>query len=185
MESHLTLCPGCTAHLSSLDEDAGKRLSDLPSAPFAGDALSKLMLQIDGLEQEDQAVRAPQMLDDIELPEGVASAGLHGRRWIAPGYWAAHVKIPRQDNWRLFMLRAPANALIPAHSHHGDEFVSVLSGAFDDGDAFVAGEFAASRSDRTHSLQVGPDGACVCLVAINGPIAWRGLSCVIRPLLGI
>jgi putative transcriptional regulator len=167
------------------DEDSGKALTDLPSAPFAQDGLFKLMRRIEGLDPRDETSRAPRMVEGVELPEGVVAAGLHNRRWIAPGYWAAHIKIPREGNWRLFLLRAPANAVIPSHSHYGEEFVSVLSGAFDDGEVFVAGEFATSRADRSHSLRVGSDGACICLVAIDGPIAWRGLSWAVRPILGI
>jgi putative transcriptional regulator len=122
---------------------------------------------------------------DVKLPFAAARAGVGLRRWLAPGLWAAPVQAAVHDDWRSFVLRAPARTVIPTHGHHGGELIAVLSGSFLDESLYGAGDFAESVANSEHALRVSADGPCACLIAVQGRIKWHGWSRMIRPLLGI
>ena len=134
-------------------------------------------------DARDVAVSAS--IDDIRLPLAAARAGLKRRRWLAPGLWAAQVKTQRTDGWRAFLLRVPAGTALPNHRHRGEELIAVLTGAFIDRERTEAGDFVETGAASPHGRKVTDDGPCVCLVAMQGRVEWRGLARLITTVLGI
>ena len=126
-----------------------------------------------------------EFLGDVSIPQAAAAAGLGSRRWLAPGIWAAPVKVLSGAPWRTILLRAASGTRIPSHYHRGEELIAVLRGAFHDGGVYVAGDFAENDAGVDHSLTVSPEGPCACLISTHGPIKWRGWSRVVGAVLGI
>ena len=161
-------------------------MMDMPDARLAPDAVERALALIDVRDvHEDLKPQRGLILGGVSLPSRVARAGLHPRRWLAPGLWAAHLKVPRSDGWRAFVLHAPSGTVIPTHAHGRDELIYVLQGGFHDGESFVAGDFAQSVAGSAHRLTVEDRGPCACLISIRGRVHWQGWSRVLGPALGI
>jgi putative transcriptional regulator len=182
---HLETCPSCLATVQTLDEVHASALETMPPTAMSEDALRQALLRIQVARRDGAPSAVTSMLGDVTLPSALTDARFHARKWISPGLWAAHLKTERKDHWRTFILRAPGNTTIPSHAHPGDEFISVLQGAFHDGDAYSAGDFAANIKDSSHAMHVESDGPCVCLIAVRGALRWHGWSRAIGPILGI
>lgn len=183
--SHLETCPSCRATVKTLDDAHAAALEAMPPTALSEDALRQALLRIDGMRKEPAASLVRRRLGDITLPSALAEARFRARRWMSPGLWAAHLITERQDNWRTYLLRAPAGTIIPQHEHGGDELISVLMGSFQDGQTYRAGDFGANIKDSAHDMRVESDGPCVCLIAVSGALRWRGWSRAIGPILGI
>lgn len=187
VESHLEGCAECRSHVARVEATEGLRLNALPPTAMAPDALDRLFARIDASTPWVEPTAPEQVagLEDVPLPRSVAAFGLRPRRWLSPGFWVAHVDIPREDDWRTFILRAPAKSRIPAHSHPSEEYISVLTGAFHDGEHYSAGDFGENFAGSSHTLEIGDEAPCACLIAIRGNIEWRGWAKIIGPALGI
>lgn len=182
--AHLDTCDTCRRRVSKIEAAEGRLLAALPPTKLEPDALERILVR---LEDPGTALAIPSktIVGDVEIPFAAARAGLGSRRWLAPGFWAAPVNAAVHDDWRTFLLRVPANTVIPTHGHRGGEMIAVLSGSFIDDKLYSAGDFAENVAGSEHELRVSADGPCACLIAMQGRIQWHGWSRMIRPLLGI
>ncbi|MDO8911210.1 MAG: ChrR family anti-sigma-E factor [Phenylobacterium sp.] len=181
---HLTSCAACRAKVALMEEAEGQLLESLPPTPMSMGALDRVMDRL-AAEAPEPAMYPGEMSGDVLLPPAIAEVGVAPRRWMGPGLWTAHLRLPPQDNWRAFILRAPAGQNIPQHRHVGHEFINVLQGAFSDGVRYGPGDFVESEPDSRHTQQVTSEGPCACLVVVQGQIEWRGMGRLITPMLGI
>lgn len=181
---HLTTCAACRAKVALMEEAEGQLLDSLPPTPMSVGALDRVMDRL-AAEAPEPAARPGELLGDVLLPPAIAEVGVAPRRWMGPGLWTAHLRLQPQDNWRAFILRAPAGQKIPQHRHVGHEFITVLQGAFSDGVCYGPGDFVESGPDSRHTQQVTPEGPCACLVVVQGQIEWRGMGRLVTPMLGI
>jgi len=158
----------------------GHSLEGLADTPLASDALARALARI-----ETPTPPPPASIGDVTLPEAVARLGLRSRRFVGSEFWIAPVRGGWSDNWRLYLLRAPAGARIPKHRHRGSELFQVLAGAVMDSRLHQRGDFAVFADGADHVLQVTQDGPCACLVAAENGARWTGLTRPLSPLLGI
>tara|TARA_R110002073_G_scaffold31278_3_gene96085 strand:- start:23 stop:637 length:615 start_codon:yes stop_codon:yes gene_type:complete len=90
--------------------------------------------------------------------------GIRARKietWCEPGVDA-----------RLF--RFDADAGIPAHDHHGDEFTLVLAGGFSDQEGvYHRGDLSCAHSGILHEPRGLPDESCICLTVSIGGYRFR------------
>jgi putative transcriptional regulator len=186
LSAHLESCSACRSHVHAVEEAQGRSLEALDPAPLNPDALETALLRLESLDPAPPDAKAVvDHLGDVRLPAAVARLGRLSRRFVAPGLWAAPIRVARTGDWRAFILRAPPGAIIPRHGHRGGELVAVLAGAFHDGETYRAGDYLEGAPAADHSLRVTPDGPCVCLVAVQGRIQWRGWARVLTPMLGL
>ncbi|CAN5443758.1 ChrR family anti-sigma-E factor [soil metagenome] len=187
VESHLEGCAECRSEIARVEATEGQLLNALPPTQMAPDALDRVFARIDGSTPWVEPTAREQIagLEDVPLPRSVAAFDLRPRRWLSPGFWVAHVDIPPEDDWRTFIIRAPAKSRIPAHSHPSHEYISVLTGAFIDGEHFDVGDFGENLAGSSHTLKVGGEAPCACLIAIRGNVEWHGWAKIIGPALGI
>ena len=186
VSAHLEACSACRDHVSAAEEAEGAALEASEPAPLRDDALIRALAAIDDSHRRPAlADTVAAKLGDVRVPAAAARLGLKRRRFLAPGLWAASVKVDDADGWRAFLLRVPAGMKVPPHRHRGSELIAVLAGAFKDGHLYRAGDFAANLADGDHDLQATDDGPCACLIAIQGRVQWRGWARMITPLVGI
>jgi putative transcriptional regulator len=184
VSAHLETCASCRAQVARFEEAEGRLIDALPPATLPADALERVLARLDSSDA-GPTNDLTDTVGDVKLPFAAARAGVGPRRWLAPGFWAAPIQAAVHDDWRSFVLRAPARTVIPTHGHDGGELIAVLSGSFQDGQRYRAGDFAESIAHSEHALRVSADGPCACLIAVQGRIKWHGWSRMIRPLLGI
>ncbi len=182
--AHAEACRACDARIRQIEQVNGDLLASLPKASLAPDALARILDKIERVPLETKRQPTPSSAD-VPIPAAVARFGLAPRRWINPSLWIAHVRAPRADGWRAYLVGGAPNARIPAHTHNGMELISVLLGAYRDGQTYSQGDFAQKERGTEHTQQVGPHEACVCLVASGAPARWRGAAKFIAPLIDI
>ena len=103
-----------------------------------------------------------------------------GMRW-------SRVTLADDRGANVFLLRIAAGKSLPAHTHDGIELTQVLHGAFDDGrERFDAGDFDEADGSIHHQPVVEPGGECICLVSVEGRVAFDGrIARVLGSLVGM
>ena len=170
--SHLEHCRACRRLAGDLEEAGGAMLEALPAAEMRADALAHTLARIDG--------PVPPALSEGRSPEPGLPACLRpyelgAWRWLGPGLEIRPILLPQPQAARLFLLKAKPGTRLPQHSHGGGEFTSVLTGAFvDESGRFGPGDFEEADEDMEHRPVVALEGACMCLVALEGRMKLSG-----------
>jgi putative transcriptional regulator len=179
---HLDACSECRDAVATLEAAEEPFIDQLPEAPLPEDAVSALLVKLQSTPVE---TREPKAVGDVQLPGAMAHVRVASRRWIAPGFWVAHLPEGRQEGWRTYILRAPPGARLPMHGHGGPELVCVLSGAFRDRRRYGPGDFVEMPGGSDHSLVIDSQGPCACLIASKGAIQWKGAAKLLKSALSV
>lgn len=184
--AHAERCALCDAKLHEFEAACGALLQELEPAVLASDALARTLARIDAL--------GPQAAARLATRPGAASglrAGLPGGerwprsladststawQWLGPGVRWSRVTVSGGEDANVYLLRVAAGRCLPAHSHTGREVTQVLHGAFYDGSGrFAAGDFGEADDSVRHRPVVTGDAECICLVSVEGRLAFSGL----------
>jgi putative transcriptional regulator len=165
--AHLESCAACRAKAAGFEAASGAALTDLPPAEIGADALARVLVRMDEVEQRAPAPDTRPLLERLPLK---------AKKWVAPGVWAAPVDTPHAANNRVYLLRIAAGMPAARHEHTGAEFCTVLKGAYrDELGLFAAGDFAAAEGDLNHQPKVELGEECICLFATEGRLKPQGL----------
>jgi putative transcriptional regulator len=165
VDAHFEKLPACRARLDPFDALAGEMVRRTPTAALRPDALSRALAAIAAPSAPDEPVRTT-VVD--RLRPGAW-------RWAGPGARVAPVAVSGART-RLFLMQIAPGRAMPEHGHSGREFTVVLEGAYRDELGIVeAGAFVEMAPEDRHRPVVEGDAACVCLFALESPIAARGL----------
>jgi putative transcriptional regulator len=94
---------------------------------------------------------------------------------LAPGVRRRTIDLGPNPPTRAFLLKAAAGISLLPHGHSALEWTLVLSGAFaEGGELHQKGDFVAADQDDQHQIKIEPGEACVCLIAMQGEMKWRG-----------
>jgi putative transcriptional regulator len=178
--AHLDSCAQCCRMLSTAEAVAGTMLDAEVPAELDAQIFSALLRQLD--EPVQQPAPPPSNDLAIPLPANLRHQRIGSRRWLAPGIWIRPVLKDRAKDTRLYLLGATPGKTLPRHGHYGVEMTQVLTGEIHDGSArYGAGDFLEAGDDIEHSLTVGADEECICLIASQG--VPRGLPGLLMRLL--
>ena len=173
--SHIERCERCRRAVGNFEAVGGALLEDLPPTPMDEDALTRLMVRLDAAP-EPAASPVPPAHDMPGLPACLDAYALGRWRRIGPGLQARPILLPQAGKARLFLLKGAPGARLPQHSHSGEEFAAVLTGAFThDGGRFGPGDFDEADESVEHRPMVTPDGECICLIALEGRVRMSGV----------
>jgi anti-sigma factor ChrR (cupin superfamily) len=171
VEEHLTACPACADRHADqlLSGDPGS--AERPPVP-AGDALrSRLFGALDHLERF--ASFAPRLAALTAISTNDARLALH--TFAAPEQMQATavrgLRITplrsRDPSIRAMLAWFEPGAILPRHTHTGEECVLVFEGAFatDDGEIVRAGEEQRCVAGTSHSIELFLGGKrCLCVI---------------------
>jgi putative transcriptional regulator len=156
--AHLESCASCRESLALAEELGGLYLTDTPAADLSEDALGHVLAQLEN--PVAASVSAPR-------PFSQRLAEIGKRHWLAPGIWIH--PLLKEGRERAYFLGAAPGKTLPRHGHQGVELTQVMQGAFfDGGTRYGAGDFLQAGEEVEHTLRVGPDAPCVCLIASEG-----------------
>jgi len=118
------------------------------------------------------------------LPQGLDAVKW---KWTGPGVATADLAWGKDGKSRLMLLRVAAGRRVPEHGHGGQELTLILSGAYRDRfGIFAAGDIADHDEDVEHQPIAEPGEDCVCLVAVDARLTFRGrLMRALQPLFGL
>jgi putative transcriptional regulator len=183
--THVSLSDDSRARLEAFEAIGGAVLEDAGSAEIEDDSFERTMAKIGGA--------AP-----IARPEparGTFPAPL--RRFVGGDEEAVHWRniaggvkqcvLHSDEGGTARLLLIPAGRAMPAHSHRGTEMTLVLKGAFRDEDGrFARGDIEVADTQTDHQPVAEPGEDCICLVATDAKLKFRGLlPRIAQPFIGI
>lgn len=189
--THMALCPVCRSALEAAETMAGAMLETLPPSDCCEAELNAVFARIDGAQTPPVAAPAKPASRSFVLPQPLRDyvRGDVGEiRWRGLGGSVRHLPIATgSSGGKAHLLRIPAGAKVPEHSHGGLELTLVLDGSFYDGGAwFRRGDVEEADANVEHQPVAGPERPCICLAVTDAPLRFRGLiPRLVQPFLGI
>jgi putative transcriptional regulator len=167
--AHLDGCAQCCRVLTLAEAVGGTMLEAEAAAELDEQVFSKLLTQLDAPVAPTPMPPPPAADIAIPLPANLRHQRIGARRWLAPGIWIRPVLKDRSEGTRLYLLGAAPGKALPRHGHSGVEMTQVLTGEFHvGGTRYGAGDFLEADDDVEHSLMVGANEECICLIASRG-----------------
>ena len=178
--AHIELNPASARALRDIEAIGGGVLSRgevVPMLSSAEDALARIG---DGL---GAIAAASERLLEAGLPRVLEPYALGKWRPIGRGVAMRRVHVPGADA-RVFMLRAAPGTWLPEHRHTGNEWTTILAGAYEhEYGRFGRGDFDEANEDHEHHPHVDPVEGCTCIMALMGEVRFKGwLGRLLQPL---
>ncbi|MGE0734345.1 MAG: ChrR family anti-sigma-E factor [Alphaproteobacteria bacterium] len=178
LASHVALCAACNALIAKLEAVGGAALDDAAPAPLAGDALARTLAALD---RPEPVVAQPQYDEATRklVPAPVRrylGGNLGALKWRKQGKSVERATLDSGNPaYSMFLLRVKEGQPSAIHTHTGNEFTIVLSGAYTDGSQrFGRGDFQHASPDINHIPIAEAGQACICLVVLDAPIKLTG-----------
>lgn len=180
--THLSYCAECRQRVQEIETLGGVLLEELPPADVADDALDRLLQRLDDPVPAEQprpaAPAAPPGALVLPAPLNDYVGPVSEDRWrrLVPGIRQIEVLPQRRGEGTVRLLRIAPGTALPSHGHGGAELTLVLSGSFsDETGRFEAGDVGELDSETEHQPIADAEVDCICLVATEAPLRFRGL----------
>lgn len=174
---HVAQCPACRRFTGALEHLAGAALEATAPVAMKVDAFAAIMAKLDEVPDAPRAEAVPaHELPDDDLPEILRRCRFGKQRRVAPGIKMQPIILPGTGESRAFLLWSAPGARMLEHSHSGTELTCVLKGSFShEGGRYGPGDFDFGDGEVDHQPIVGPEGTCLCLVAMSGDLKLHGM----------
>ena len=189
ISTHLAMSEGGRETLRHIDTIGGALLHAGPDAELSIGALDRLLgalgdAKIEVVPHDQRDAQGLPLPLQRYLPRGLDAVKW---KWTGPGVATADLAWGRDGKSRLMLLRVAAGKRVPEHGHGGQELTLILSGAYRDRfGIFAAGDIADHDEDVEHQPIAEPGEDCVCLVAVDARLTFRGrLMRALQPLFGL
>lgn len=195
VDAHLALCPLCREEYLLCEQVGGALLDAVQPLALADDAFSSLMARIerDGI-RPDAAPLAPTIrfddpvmdrMPDLLRPLGAKALAGRGWRSLVPGVKVLDLDVPVSAKGSAQLIRVAGGKGVPHHTHRGNEFTLVLSGAFNDASGrFAEGDFQVTDPQVKHKPIAEPGEVCMVLAVTDAPLRLTGMLGAIQRGLG-
>jgi putative transcriptional regulator len=185
--THLAMSEGGRETVRRIDAIGGALLASEPEAKLASGALDRLM---GSLNDDRIQVVAHEQIGGVPAPlRPYLPNGLEGVRWkwTGPGVATADLAWSENHKSRLMLLRVAGGRRVPEHGHGGQELTLILQGAYRDRfGVFGVGDIADHDEEVEHQPIAEPGEDCICLVAVDSKLTFRGrLMRALQPLFGL
>lgn len=185
--THLAMSEGGRETVRGMEAIGGALLTNEPAAELTPGAFDRLLnaLGDDRIEvvPHDERGGLPLPLRPY-LPEGLESVRW---KWTGPGVAVCDLAWSDDHKSRLMLMRVAAGRKVPEHGHGGQELTLILRGAYKDRfGVFAVGDIADHDEEVEHQPIAEPGEDCVCLVAVDAKLTFRGrLMRALQPLFGL
>jgi putative transcriptional regulator len=200
LSAHIEMCSECQINVQRLNKLGACIFNQTKPATVSNDLKEKIFSQLDhplnssSDQQPDQLkTLAQQSIATDQAGEEVPKCL---KQFIASHYdelnWHRVSFSIRQANLctdgngaQVALMRIKAGGKAGVHTHMGNEFTTVLKGAFsDESGLFQQGDFIVRDSQHKHRPAATKDSECICLTVLEAPIQFTGyLSSWLNPLL--
>jgi len=174
--AHVSMCPCCQRLVSAFEQLGGTLLEAVDPVGLAPDAFDAAMWRIERQFEGRPGSARSRSGDDARLPRVLDYYDIGPVRWVAPGVSLRPIVLPGGGRARAFLLKSAPGTRMLEHTHTDTELTCVLEGSFShQGGHFGPGDFDLGDEAVDHQPVVGPDGPCLCLVAMTGKLRINGL----------
>lgn len=177
MAAHAAMCALCRAAMKKLEAIGGAVLEDEEPAALAADALEKALSAI-----SREPTRPTPLPDTLSvLPRQVHDIVAPAIRKMSWRFGGSGLKILDLDlptaavgeTFRLFRIEPGSGP--PRHTHGGQEFTLVLTGAFkDETGIYRPGDLEVGDEAVTHKPIAEPGEVCYALAVTTAPLKFKG-----------
>lgn len=179
--AHLEINAASAKALREIEAVGGGVLAQGEAVPMltsAEDALARL-----DREPGEAPVPVPVRAAEAGLPQVLQPYELGRWHPIGRGVAMRRVHVPGAQA-RVFMLRAAPGIWLPEHRHTGNEWTTILAGAYEhEYGRFGRGDFDEANENHEHHPRVDAVEGCTCIVALTGEVRFRGwLGRLLQPL---
>jgi putative transcriptional regulator len=184
LQAHATLCPHCRAIMHDVETVAASALDDETGIDVLPDALDKALAAIEG-QRTPEAPGAisglPSEVHDIVAPSVGKASWYSG----GPGLKILDLNLPPTAEGETFQVfRIEPGYGPPKHTHGGQEFTLVLTGAFkDETGRYAKGDIAIGDESVTHRPVAEPGEVCFALAVTTAPLKFTGPLGVLQRVL--
>jgi len=175
LATHLRACPRCRAWVRAMEGVGGEIVADCSPAAMSDGALERTMKRLEEPQPPD-VVRPAETADaPLELPGFVRRYAFGEWRFVAPRVEMRPIHLPEPGPTRVFLLKSAPNTRLLQHDHTSLEMTCVLSGGFThEGGHFGPGDFDLGDDSVSHEPHIDAGEDCLCLVAMQGNLRWKG-----------
>ncbi|MCW0181769.1 MAG: ChrR family anti-sigma-E factor [Zavarzinia sp.] len=199
VDGHLALCLQCRVKAQECLAVGGGLLDAIEPVAMSEGAFDRLMARIDNGDVtwfDTPKPAAPSFGEETTdalidvLPPALRPLGrrsLATRRWrsIAPGVKTLQLDLPTGHQGSAQIIRVDAGKGVPHHTHLGNEYTLVLSGAFNDHSGrFARGDLQITDASVKHRPIAEPGETCMVLAVTDGPLRLTGALGFIQRSLG-
>jgi putative transcriptional regulator len=186
VRTHLGLCRQCAKAVARFEAVGGTLLDEIEPAELGSHAFAQTLALLESQQEAKRPARSVKPAPPngpIELPPALQELDIGRWRWLAPGVRRSRVTIPYAPEADLVLYRIGPGRRLPHHGHAGAEYTQVLSGSFaDHAGSYVPGDLIELDGSVDHQPQVGPEGECICLAAVEGRMLPHGaIGWLLRP----
>jgi putative transcriptional regulator len=161
MGAHVESCAQCRQALDLAETLGGVFLDSEQPVELPANVFSNVLERLE--IPQAQSRTAPRALPSFSLRHQDAGP----RRWLMPGIWIRPILKDGDD--RAYLLGAAPGKALLRHGHKGMEMTQVLEGEFfDGGTRYGPGDFLEADDEVEHTLRVGANAMCVCVIASQG-----------------
>ena len=190
-ETHAAISPRAAHEIALADTTAGALFEQQAPEALAGDALEQVLARI-ALEPQLERELAPKAApgsfrDELDtLPEPVRAAALAalsktGWKFASPGIRTLALDVGGAA--KAEVLRIEPGASAPEHTHNGEEFTLVMTGAFrDTRGVYMPGDISVADGTVTHRPTGEAGAICYSLAVTDAPLKFTGALGLVQKL---
>ena len=190
MATHMSMCPDCQKNLTFLDAVGVALFETLNATPLLRDAP---VMALRAGEADRSVLAAEFKIGNVEgdVPSPLTSVigpALNSAPWkrVSAGVWQHVIALPATSRGDLRLIKVEPGQALPEHAHTGSELTMVLKGSYRDATGhYSVGDVADMSGGGSHSPLADPVEGCICLIATDGRLKFKGLVArFMQPLAG-
>lgn len=193
VSTHVTKCAACRRTIKDFEALGGACLETVEPVAMRKDALESFWLRAGEQETISRSASKVAANDFAMTSVPPLTAYIKGSveslpwRSVAPGLSQHVLDAEGYRSGALRLLKIAPGTKIPKHSHNKNELTLILKGAYKDEEGeFFEGDLADLDEDVTHEPQAIGDVDCICLIATDAPLAFKGIvGKVVQPFVGL
>jgi putative transcriptional regulator len=187
LSAHAKLCSRCRAMMDKIEAVGGAALEREADAALAPDALERALAAIakpaPAHAAHESLAPLPDAVKDIVAPALDDASWRYG----GPGLKILDLALPQAAEGESFqVLRIEPGFGPPRHTHGGQEFTLVLTGAFkDETGTYRCGDIAINDASVTHRPVAEPGEICYALAVTTAPLKFKGALGILQRVLNL
>jgi len=191
LRAHIGICSSCQDSVRLAERLGGDMLAALEAGPASHlDAKTICATYEQDCESGESFSRAPAqpVSDSVEsLVSTYLDSALEAMPWRRIGRDLRLCRLESKADANMWMLRGRPGAVLPLHTHQGDELTLVLKGAYFCGSQiYRAGDIEDADESVEHRPVITRDSECICLAVTTGQLRFKEwLPRLAQPIIGI
>ncbi|MFA5949661.1 MAG: ChrR family anti-sigma-E factor [Hyphomicrobium sp.] len=187
VSAHLAMCPECRREICCMEKIGVALFASLAPAPLSCRAP---VVAARAREADRDVAQCLVAQGDVPAPLApVLGACLDGIPWkrLFPGVWQHRVRLSACASGDLRLFKIAPGTKLPEHRHNGEEMTLILRGSYHDKlGTFRTGDIADLDDAVEHGPIADEVEGCICLVAVEGKVRYKGLIArLLQPILGV